>query len=397
MSRKGGPRRTQSLANVDLARLECLIQDVGLNAGFNFGAYNGILKSHAANGLGLLQNKQLLMQIGSITQGTFNLNAMTDLRPLIKAVVDGKDSLNTSKLNNMLFAGQKATNITTMCNHVRRIAKNETRWNQVIGTLVPCQVSSLAELTALVVGDCDSDCAESVVGPKQHTRVLKNEVSLDDDGLPCYLSKVGESSSSSCTTSASSSQLSSGSITDFYIRAMKETDSGFVEEAFKAAASLHTATADPPPVASSNAKSKASSKGERKVAKKQMKGSTKTPLVKASAKAGGKTPVVKGNKEQHDDMADETNTVHYKDDYKNEEYIYKMEKYRKSNSIGIRRKFGDGKQIFSLSSKNLTFEDLEKIALQVIDKLKVQSLKPNFKFRDVELDVKEWAHMQLKV
>ncbi len=368
---------------------------MGLNSGFNFGAYNGILKSHAANGLGLLQNKQLLLQIGSITKGTFNLNAMTDLRPLIKAVVDGKDSFNTSKLNNMVFAGQKATNITTMCNHVRRIAKNETRWNQVIGTLVPCQVASLAELTALVVGDCDSDCADSVAAPK-HTRVLKSEVSLDADGLPCYLSKVGEPvSSSSSTTRASSSQLSSGNINEFYIRALKETDSGFVEEAFKAAASLHTA--DPPPVASSKASSKASVKGERKVAKKQKKGCTKTPLLKASTKSGGTTPVVKDNKEQPDAMADETETVHYKDDYKNEEYIYKMEKYKKSNSIGIRRKFGDGKQIFSLSSKSLTFQDLEKLALQVIDKLKVQSLKPNFEFVNVELAVKEWAHMQLKV
>ena len=226
--------------------------------------------------MGLLQNKNILLQIGSITKGTFSLNAMTDLRPLIKAVVDGKDSLNTSKLNNMLFAGQKATNITTMCNHVRRIATNETRWNQVTGTLVPCQVASLAELTALVVGDCGSDGAESVAVPK-HTRVLKPEVSLDADGMPLYLSNVGEPSSSS-----TSAKLSSGSIHELFLRAMKETDNGFVEEAFKAAASLHAA--DEPPVASSKASSKASFKGERRVAKQQKKGCIKKPSANDSAK-----------------------------------------------------------------------------------------------------------------
>ena len=68
MSRKGGPRRTHTVAEFDVFDLEGLIQDVGLTSGFNFGAYNCILKSHAANGLGLLQNKNLLLQIGSITR-----------------------------------------------------------------------------------------------------------------------------------------------------------------------------------------------------------------------------------------------------------------------------------------------------------------------------------------
>ena len=298
--------------------------------------------------------------------------------------MDGKDSLNTSKLNNMLFAGQKATNITTMCNHVRRIATNETRWNQVIGTLVPCQVASLAELTAMVVGDCGSDGAESVAKVPKHTRVLKPEVSLDADGMPSYLSNVGEPS-----TSSTSGKLSSDSTNEFFLRAMRETDSGFVEEAFKAAASLRTA--DEPPVASSTASSNTSSKGERRVTKKQKRGCIKKPSAKESAKSGGKAPVVKAIKEQHDAMGDETETVHYK----NEEYIYKMEKYHKSNSIGIRRKFGDGKQIFSLSNKKLTFEDLEKLALQAIDKLNAALLEPQVDFVKVELQLKEWAHMQL--
>ena len=202
--------------------------------------------------------------------------------------------------------------------------------------------------------------------------------------LPSYLCNVGEPSSSSA-----SGKLSSGSINEFFLRAMRETDSGFVEEAFKAAASLHTA--DEPPVASSKASSKASFKGERRVAKKQKKGCIKQPSAKDSANSGGKAPVVKAIKEQHDAMVDETETVHYK----KQKYIYKMEKYNKSNSIGIRRKFGDGKQIFSLSSKKLTFEDLEKLALQVIGKLKAQLMEPQVDFVKVELHVKEWAHMQL--
>jgi hypothetical protein len=49
---------------------------------------------------------------------------------------------------------------------------------------------------------------------------------------------------------------------------------------------------------------------------------------------------------------------------------YKLEKYTKSGSVGIREKFGAKRQIFSLTSHTMLYDDVVTIANKTIEKLK---------------------------
>ena len=412
-SKRGGARRAAGSSNLSSDEIAQMLGDEARSSGLNFGVYNSILKSCAANGLGLLQNKELLMNIGKVTSGTFTFNPMSDLRPVILALVESKNSLNDSKLNNFLFAGMKATQITTMCTHVRRIASDPVRWQQVTGSLVPVQISSLQEIVKLFSGDCVESDVELEVSPAA-TRKLKVEVSLDDDGLPCYLSKIGDSAKKSSQQPSSSSKLTSSSSKDsFYIRAMKESDPSFLEEAYHSALALYdpdAAVAAPTKKAKAQrkAKAKAKVKAERKV-EEQPKAKAKAkvqPKAKAKGKAQPKAnantigqPKSKASKIAKEETGSppanpelDAETAHYPE---NEKCVYKLEKYRKSNSVGIRRKFGDGKQVFALSSKTCTFEHLVSLGEQVIEMLQSKTEQPGYVLADVEQEALIWGKAQI--
>ena len=76
-------------------------------------------------------------------------------------------------------------------------------------------------------------------------KILKREVSLDDDGLPRYLSKIGTPTSSSSGASGSSGSTGSTTIAPakaldaHYLKALQQMDPDFVEEAYQTAASYH--------------------------------------------------------------------------------------------------------------------------------------------------------------
>ena len=80
---------------------------------------------------------------------------------------------------------------------------------------------------------------------------------------------------------------------------------------------------------------------------------------------------------------------------KNEKCIYKLEKYRKTNSVGIRRKFADCKQVFSLSSKSFSFEHLVAVGEKAIEMLQSKTEQPDYVLADVEQEVLIWGKAQI--
>ena len=393
-SKRGGARRATVSSHVSSDEVAQMLDAEAKSSGFNFGVYNSILKSCAANGLGLLQNKELLINIGQITKGTFAFNPMSDLRPVILALVEAKNSLNDSKLNNHLFAGMKATQITTMCTHVRRIASDTVRWQQVTGSLVPVQISSLQEVVKLFSGECLESDVEDEPTPTSK-RSLKAQVSLDDDGLPCYLSSIGDSTKNNSQQPSSSSKLSTSSKDTFYIRAMKESDPNFLEEAYHSALALY----DPDAVVEARTKKRKAQPKAKAKGKAQPKAKTKVkaqPKAKAKVKAQPKAKGTRIAKEVEEippaGIAHDAVTVHYPE---NETCTYKLEKYRKTNSVGIRRKFADCKQVFSLSSKDCSFEHLVSLGEQVIEMLQSKTDQPNYVLADVEQEALIWGKAQI--
>lgn len=70
---------------------------------------------------------------------------------------------------------------------------------------------------------------------------------------------------------------------------------------------------------------------------------------------------------------------------------YKLEKYRKQNSIGVRRKFDDKKQVFAFGGKTckLSFTELEHIGDEVIQKLQTSAY--------TEDEARVWAKGQVEM
>jgi len=88
---------------------------------------------------------------------------------------------------------------------------------------------------------------------------------------------------------------------------------------------------------------------------------------------------------------DAPSTVAYEEE---EAYAYKLEKYYKTNVVGIRRKFGDKEQIFSVSHKAAAFAELVKIAEEATSLISVMSHNDNFTLEAAEASAKTWAQAQ---
>jgi hypothetical protein len=425
--KKGGARKLQvPKVAIDLVQLETIMKDESNRSMWNFGLYNGIQKAQAANGQGLLQNKEFLGALVKVTDGTTVLSAMGELRPIMKVLMDEKAALNSSKYNNLLFAGQKATNITTMLTHLRRLAREPLRWAQVKQSLVLSQVSSLQELVDLVSIDglnpegLSIDLGEET--KRSPKKILKREVSLDDDGLPCYLSKIGPPASSSSGASSSSPTK----LDAYYLKALQQVDPDFVEEAYQTAASYHakamaadklqkgkmaadklqkenlnqelekkkkprnTKVASPAKPAQA-AKEMAPKKNvlkkhnKKKTVKKHKKKNMKQVIEATKKPATSSTPSV-----QQLDQAEDA-TICYSDHIME----YKLEKYSKAGSVGIRRMFGDKKQIFSLRNNNWSFAQLLELGQLVTTKLK-EELAGKKCSEASEVAIKAFAMSRLK-
>ena len=275
--------------------------------------------------------------------------------------------------------------------------------------------------------DCsipDMSSVEGDVAPcATPKRILEQQISLDDDGLPQYLSKIGPagtstgaaSSSSSAgfrgAAASSSSAFESAATQAFYIRSMMETDPLFLEEAYKAAASYHTASTGASAVSSTpvvpqvkkapkgKAKAKAKARSQaKKLASARAKAVSKKTLkhAKQSGKGKGNCNVEACSPVEEDKQSDcnqsDTQTVPYDE----EQVGYRLEKYYKLNAVGIRRKHGDGKQVFSLRSKTVNFEDLLQLAAQTVEKLLQDCSEPNVDISLVEANIKQWAKDRLQ-
>ena len=183
--------------------------------------------------------------------------------------------------------------------------------------------------------------------------------------MPCYLSSIGDSTKTKSQQPSSSSKLSTSSKDIFYIRAMKESDPNFLEEAYHSALALY----DPDAVVVAPTKKR-----------------------KAQPKAKGTRSTEEGEAIPPAALAHDAETVAYPE---NEKCIYKLEKYRKTNSVGIRRKFADCKQVFSLSSKDYSFEHLESLGEKVIEMLQSKTEQPDYVLADVEQEVLIWGKAQI--
>lgn len=94
--KKGGARKLQvPKVALDLVQLETIMKEESNRSMWNFGLYNGIQKAQAANGQGLLQNKEFLGALVKATDGTCVLSAMGELRPIMKVLMDEKAALNS--------------------------------------------------------------------------------------------------------------------------------------------------------------------------------------------------------------------------------------------------------------------------------------------------------------
>ena len=288
------------------------------------------------------------------------------------------------------------------------------------------QVSSLQELVDLVSIDglnpegLSIDLGEET--KRSPKKMLKREVSLDDDGLPCYLSKIGPPTSSSSGASSSSPTK----LDAHYLKALEQVDPDFVEEAYQTAASYHAkamaadklqkgkmaadklqkeninqelgkkkkprnAKVASPAKPAQAAKEMAPKKNvlkkhnKKKTAKKHKKKNMKQVIEATKKPATSSTPSV-----QQLDQAEDA-TICYSDHIME----YKLEKYSKAGSVGIRRMFGDKKQIFSLRNKNWSFAQLLELGQLVTTKLK-EELAGKKCSEASEVAIKAFAMSRLK-
>jgi len=126
--------------------------DFGTERGFSFGKYDSLARSQAANPQGLLANESLLkLLLGCSPRLKFS---MTTLRKPINDVVNMKPRMNDASYNNSIWSSLKAERILTMCNHLRRLAREPARYKQAAAKCSGEELEKLCELCAMVEVDC---------------------------------------------------------------------------------------------------------------------------------------------------------------------------------------------------------------------------------------------------
>jgi hypothetical protein len=115
-----------------------------LEHGCNFGLYESVARSQAAVGKGLLQNRQLLLALLSLYP-LLEFLMSSIKKGFIRALVQ-RPTLNTGQYANNIWAGFRAERVLTLCNHLRRIAREPIRFQQCISKMTPAEVQELKEL-----------------------------------------------------------------------------------------------------------------------------------------------------------------------------------------------------------------------------------------------------------
>lgn len=209
--RKGGPRHKPG-PDVDAGILTNMFQK-HREAFRDFGFYEHISRSQACSGAGLVLAFELLDDLLEVCPtGDMPAKACKDA---ILALVIKKPDLNRSMYNSGIFAGQRCERLGVMLNHLRRLAREPTRFKQAAMVLNGEEVSKLTALVKKVQVTPDLSTAQglasgqwtdddaTVLADEHGTtaaprrRLLKktaSDVSVDSDGYPRILLRASSSS-----------------------------------------------------------------------------------------------------------------------------------------------------------------------------------------------------------
>lgn len=121
--RGGTVSRRSSKTSAPDSTLLSSASEMAAGSNFNFGVYNSVKKTDAAHGLGLWCNRQLLAKLVKASEGSLmTFNAQSEIKPLMLDMLKQGSAQNPTTMDDDLWAGNKATSVTTMLTHLRRIS-----------------------------------------------------------------------------------------------------------------------------------------------------------------------------------------------------------------------------------------------------------------------------------
>jgi len=154
-----------------------------VKADFNLGIYDRISRSQAASAAGLTHNRRLLcMLLETCPTGE------VQHQQLKSAMLQFPDANDTSLMDS-LWAAQKAERMQTLLAHVRRIARDDTRYRQCISKATAFEQECLADLVRRVSADVAPPPRRAL---EAHVSAESSALSLDEDGFPLMLAEEVE-------------------------------------------------------------------------------------------------------------------------------------------------------------------------------------------------------------
>lgn len=161
---RGGSRNREKQCRLDDLCVQATVEQHCLEQGCYFGLYESVARSQAVVGKGLLQNRQLLLSLLNLYPPLDFL--MSSLKKGFTRAVLQKPTLNTGQYANNIWAGFRAERVLTLCNHLRRIAREPLRFQQCISKMTPAEVEQLKEVVEkvqLAPGVANSSASDSSV------------------------------------------------------------------------------------------------------------------------------------------------------------------------------------------------------------------------------------------
>lgn len=198
MSEKGGPRHKPRPA-VDLDAVSRAVVGHCVLHGCKFGRYDSLARSQAASGPGICENEELLGRL-LVVHNTLEF-AMLPLKQAFLEVVRQCPMANDTTYNNQIWASLKAERVLTMCNHLRRLAREPIRFQQASGRCTGHQLETLQRLVGMVSAEKLVEVQAALPpAPSSAKRQLQpqpssaSSISVDSEGYPRMLDVDGEPS-----------------------------------------------------------------------------------------------------------------------------------------------------------------------------------------------------------
>ena len=193
---RGGPRREKLDRDIDDGvLLDCFGKHHALIS--NLGIYESKSTKDQPCGKGLLFLEPLIADIVAI-RASCSL-PIPLVRKALQRLVFQQPTVNKTIYNNALWGGLRQERLTCVCNHVRRLAREDERFRQTALKLTAKELQSLKALLSTVaaageqepsVDDVDSDqetvfLNDGALAPgKKELKVNRSDVSMDSDGFP---------------------------------------------------------------------------------------------------------------------------------------------------------------------------------------------------------------------